>query len=124
MQNRELIIDSIAANGFSIPAAEIIYEESIQDYRELSSNNCVTEDFQEYLLEDADSWSEITLTNLVVLEKIREKPILLKELSINGLPDRGLDMEKFRDYVDQIVLGKYVGDWVDDKTVIIRDYGG
>jgi len=59
-----------------------------------------------------------------VLEKIREKPILLKELSINGLPDRGLDMEKFRDYVDQIVLGKYVGDWVDDKTVIIRDYGG
>lgn len=124
MQNRELIIDSIAANGFSIPAAEIIYEESIQDYRELSSNNCVTEDFQEYLLEDADSWSEITLTNLVVLEKIGEKPILLKELSINGLPDRGLDMEKFRDYVDQIVLGKYVGDWVDDKTVIIRDYGG
>jgi len=124
VQNRELIIDSIAANGFSIPAAEIIYEESIQDYRELSSNNCVTEDFQEYLLEDADSWSEITLTNLVVLEKIGEKPILLKELSINGLPDRGLDMEKFRDYVDQIVLGKYVGDWVDDKTVIIRDYGG
>jgi len=45
VQNRELIIDSIAANGFSIPAAEIIYEESIQDYRELSSNNCVTEDF-------------------------------------------------------------------------------